>query len=189
MDSAVMEEVLKEILQQQKEMAEASEKERETRQRIFVKLEAFDKKLDTLKSLVTNDASAVLTPIKKCVEEIRIAVAAQSKTIVHKKSFQLFPDKSGEYYKFIFGSLFKGLVILILGIYTLVIINRYIREREYLHYKQAWQYLYNLQNEAQKQFLEKVMEVSEKGDVSIETRPDTKSRKDGPRSIAKPSKK
>ena len=114
---------------------------------------------------------------------------AQSKTIVHKNSFQLFPGKSEEYHKFILRNLFKALVILILGIYTLVVINRYIGEREYLHYKQAWQYLYNRQNEGQKQFLEKVMEVSEKGDVSIEARPDTKSRKDGLRSIAKPSKK
>ena len=64
MDSAVMEEVLKEILQQQKEMAAESEKEQEARQQIFIKLEAFDKKLDTLKSPVGNDTSAVLTPIK-----------------------------------------------------------------------------------------------------------------------------
>ena len=64
MDSAVMEEVLKEILQQQKELAEASEKEQEARQQIFVKPEAFDKKLETLRTPATNDASAVLTPIK-----------------------------------------------------------------------------------------------------------------------------
>ena len=168
MDSAVMEEVLKEILQQQKEMAAESEKEQEGRQQIFVKLEAFDKKLDTLKLPVTNDALTVLTPIKKWIDEIRIAVEAQPKKTAHQKSFQLFPDKSEEYYKFIFGNLFKGLVILILGIYTLIIINRYIREREYLHYKQAWQYLYNQQNEEQKQFLEKLMKVSEKEDGSTE---------------------
>ena len=170
MDSAVMEEVLKEILQQQKEMAAESEKEQEARQQIFIKLEAFDKKLDTLKSPVGNDTSAVLTTMKKWLEEIRVLVEAQPKTAVHEKRFHLFQNKPEEYYKFIFGHLFKGLVILIIGIYTLVVINRYIREREYLHYKQAWQYLYNMQNEEEKQFLEKVMKVSEKENLSVETK-------------------
>jgi hypothetical protein len=182
MDSAVMEEVLKEILQQQKEMAEASEKEQEARQQIFVKLEAFDKKLDTLKSPVTNDVSAVLTPIKKWIEEIRMLVEAQTKTVVHQKSFQPFSNKSEEFYKLIFGLFFKELIFLIISIYTLVIINRYIREREYLHYKQAWQYLYNLQNEEQKQFLEKVMKVSENDDLSVEAKADTQSLKVIPKS-------
>jgi hypothetical protein len=95
---------------------------------------------------------------------------AQPKTVVHEKRFQLFPDKPEEYYKLIFGNLFKGLVILILGIYTLVIINRYLREREYLHYKQAWQYLYNMQNEEQKQYLEKVMKDCENENLSVETK-------------------
>ena len=115
MDSAVMEEVLKEILLQQKEMAEANEKEQEARQQIFVKLEAFDKKLDTLKSPVTNDASAVLTPIKKWIEDIRIMVDTHPKTEVHQKTFQLFANRSEEFYKFIFRNLFKVLVILILA--------------------------------------------------------------------------
>jgi hypothetical protein len=162
MDSAVMEEVLKEILQQQKEMAAENQKEQEARQQIFIKLEAFDKKLETLKMPGTNDVTTVLTPIKKWLEEVKTLIEGQPKTVVHEKSFHLFPNKPEEYYNFIFGNLFKGLVILIIGIYTLVIINRYIREREYLHYKQAWQYLYNIQNEEQKQFLEKVMKDCKK---------------------------
>ncbi len=53
-------------------------------------------------------------------------------------------------------SLFKGLVILIVGIYALVIIDKYIKEKEYLQYKQAWQLLYSRQKEDDKQFLDKV---------------------------------
>jgi hypothetical protein len=170
MDIAVLEPLLKELLQQQQEILAEREKESESREMLFLKLEAFDKKLDTFKSLVANEASTVLMPIKKGIDEVKWLIEAQPKTVVHEKSFQLFPNKPEEYYKFIFEKLFKGLVILILGIYTLVIINRYIREREYLHYKQAWQYLYNMQNEEQKQFLEKVMKDSENENLEVETK-------------------
>jgi hypothetical protein len=83
MDSGVMEEVLKEILQQQKEMAEASEREQEVRQQIFIKLEAFDQKLETLKVLVAGDTLTVLTPIKRWIEEVKALVEGQPKTVVH----------------------------------------------------------------------------------------------------------
>ena len=167
MDSAVMEEVLKEILQQQKEMEEASEKEQEAMLQMFIKLEAFDQKLETLKLPATIDVSTVLTPIKRWLEELKALVEAQPKTVVHEKRFHLFPNRPEEYYKLIFGNFFKGLVILIIGVYALVIINRYIREQEYLHYKQAWQYLYNSQDEEGKQFLEKVMKDNEKQEGSV----------------------
>jgi hypothetical protein len=94
-----------------------------------------------------------------------------------------------EYYKLIFGTFFKGLVILIIGIYALAIINRYIREQEYLHYKQAWQNLYNSQNEEGKQFLEKVMNVSEKKDISMEATTGTEASKDIQKNTINPAKK
>lgn len=162
MDSGVMEEVLKEILQQQKAIGEASEREQEARQQIFIKLESFDQKLETLKVPAAGDSSTVLTPIKRWIEEVKALVEGQPKTVVHERRIQLFPDRTEEYYKLIFGSFFKALVILIIGIYALVITNRYIREQEYLQYKKAWQNLYNSQNEEGKQFLEKVMNDSEK---------------------------
>ncbi len=154
MDLAIMEQVLKEILRQQKEIATSHEKANEATQQVFVRLDAFDKKLDTLK-IPANDTSGVLMPVKRWIEEVKVLVEAQPKTVVHEKSFQLFPNKPEEYYKIIFGGLFRGLVILIVFIYALVIINRYIKEREYLHYKQAWQLLYSLQNEDEKQSLER----------------------------------
>ncbi len=58
----------------------------------------------------------------------------------------------------------KGLIILIVCIYGLVVINRYIREREYLHYKQAWQYLYSQQREDYKMHLDSVWNDSQKGE-------------------------
>jgi hypothetical protein len=177
MDIAVLEPVLKELLQQQQEILAEREKESESREMLFLKLEAFDKKLDTLKSMLTNELSAAFMPIKKGIDEVKWLMEAQPKTVVHEKRFQLFPNKPEEYYKLIFGNLFKGLVILILGIYTLVIINRYLREREYLHYKQAWQYLYNMQNEEQKQYLEKVMKDCENENLSVETKVSSRAKK------------
>jgi hypothetical protein len=82
-----------------------------------------------------------------------------AKTIVQEKRFQLLPNWSVEIYKYIF----KGLMILILFIYGLVVINRYIREREYLYYKQAWQYLYSQQKEDYKMYLDSVWNDSQKG--------------------------
>ena len=66
-----------------------------------------------------------------------------------------------EYYRIIFGSVFKYRVILIVGIYALVIINRYIREGEYLHYKKAWQSLYSQEREDGKIRLDKVWNDSQ----------------------------
>ncbi len=86
---------------------------------------------------------------------------------MQQKSFQLFPNRPEEYYRIIFGGIFKGLVILIVGIYALVIIDRYIKEKEYLHYKQAWQLLYSCQKEDGKQFLDKVWKDSKKAEEFI----------------------
>lgn len=140
-------------------MSAEMEKESEARRQVFLKIEAFEKKLDTLK-IPADDASTILLPVKRWIEEIKALVEAQPKTVVHEKRFQLFPNKPEEYYKIIFGGIFKGLVILVVGIYALVIINRYIREREYLHYKQAWQYLYSQQKEDYKQYLDRIWKDS-----------------------------
>ncbi len=48
MDLAIMEQVLKEILRQQKEIATSHEKANEVTHQVFVRLDAFEKKLDTL---------------------------------------------------------------------------------------------------------------------------------------------
>ncbi len=79
-------------------------------------------------------------------------VEKQPKTVVQDKRFPLFSNWSVELYKFIF----KALIILIVLIYSLVVINRFIREREYMHYKQAWQYLYSQQKEDYKMHLDSV---------------------------------
>ena len=140
MDLAVMEQVVKEILQQQKEMAAEMEKESEARKQVFIKMEAYEKKLDGIK-IPVNDPLVILQPVKRWIEEVRTMVEAQPKTVVQEKSFQLLPNWSVELYK----GIFKGIIVLIVVIYGLVVLNRYIREREYLHYKQAWQYLYSQQ--------------------------------------------
>ncbi len=49
----------------------------------------------------------------------------------------------------------------------MVIVDRYIKEKEYLHYKQAWQLLYSRQKEDDKQFLDKVWKDSEKAEGFI----------------------
>ena len=159
MDLEIMEQVLKEILQQQKDITADNEKDHEARQQVFVKLDALDKKLDTLK-VPANDTTAVLIPVKRWLEEVKALFEAQPKTVVHEKSFQLFPNKPEEYYRIIFGGLFRGLVIFIVFIYALVILNRYIKEQEYLHYKKAWQYLYSSQKEDYKQYLDKIWKDS-----------------------------
>ncbi len=161
MDLAVMEQVVKEILQQQKEMAAEMEKESEARQQVFIKMEAYEKKLDTIK-IPANDPLVILSPVKKWIEEVRTMVEKQPRTIVQEKKFQLFPNWPVEIYKFIF----KGFIILIVCFYSLVVINRYIREREYLHYKQAWQYLYSQQKEDYKIHLDSVWNESQRGEVS-----------------------
>lgn len=168
MDLEIMEQVLKEILQQQKDITADNEKDNEARQQVFAKLETFEKKLDTLK-IPANETSAVLIPVKKWIEEVKTLIAAQPKTVVHERRFQLFANRTEEFYKFIFGTLFKGIVILIIVVYGLVVLNRYIREREYLHYKQAWQYLYIHQKEDYKIFLDSTWNNSQKGSSVIRT--------------------
>jgi hypothetical protein len=156
MESAVIEQVLKEILQQQKEMGLQIEKDGEARQELFVKLEGLEKKLEMIKIPTSQESTPLLLFVKNRVEELKTIFEAQPKNVVHKRSFQIFPDWPVEYYKISFGRVFKYLVILIVGVYALVIINRYIREREYLHYKQSWQYYYSIQREDYKQFLDKI---------------------------------
>ena len=158
MDLAVMEQVVKEILQQQKEMAAEMEKESEARQQVFIKMEAYEKKLDGIK-IPANDPLVILSPVRKWIEEVRIEIEKQPKTVVQEKKFQLFPNWSVEVYK----GIFKGIIVLIVVIYGLVVLNRYIREREYLHYKQAWQYLYSQQKEDYKMHLDSVWNDSQKG--------------------------
>ncbi len=84
MDLAVMEQVVKEILQQQKEMSAEMEKESEARQQVFIKMEAYEKKLDEIK-IPANDPSAILVPVKRWMEEVRTMVDAQPKTVVQEK--------------------------------------------------------------------------------------------------------
>jgi len=153
-----MEQVIKEILQQQKEMSAEMEKESEARQQIFIKMEAYEKKLDGIK-IPASDPSAILLPVKRWIEEIRSEMEKQPKTVVQEKRFQLLPNWSVELYK----GIFKGIIVLIVVIYGLVVLNRYMREREYLHYKQAWQYLYSQQKEDYKMRLDSVWNDSQKG--------------------------
>ncbi len=89
MDLAVMEQVVKEILQQQKEMSAEMEKESEARQQVFIKMEAYEKKLDTIK-IPANDPLVILSPVKKWIEEVRTMVENQPKTVVQEKSFSYF---------------------------------------------------------------------------------------------------
>src|SRR5207237_194787 len=105
-------------------------------------MEAFDKKLDGIK-IPVNNPLAILSPVKKWIEEVSEIVAAQPKTVVEEKRFNLFTNCSVELYKFTF----KRLIIIIVFIYGLVVFNLFVREREYLHYKKAWQYLYSQQKE------------------------------------------
>ena len=162
MDPNAVEPILKELLQQQADAAAASEKESEAREQMFLKLEGFDKKLDTIKANASNETITLASSFKIWKEEVKAAIEAQPKTVVHEKSFTLFPNHPEEYYKAIFGNLFRALVILIVGIYALVIINRYVYEREYLQYKKAWQYLYSRSKEDYKMFLDNVWKESEK---------------------------
>jgi hypothetical protein len=162
MNPDTVEPILKELLHQQADIAAANEKADEAREQMFLKLEAFDKKLDTVKASVTAETSVVVSSVKKGTEELKGIVEAQPKVVVHEKSFTLFPNHSEEYYKVIFGNFFRGIVILIIGIYALVILNRYVYEREYLHYKKAWQYLYSQGREDYKMVLDTVWKESEK---------------------------
>ena len=59
-----------------------------------------------------------------------------------------------------FERVIKYLVILIVGIYALII-NQYILEGEYLHYKKAWQSLYSQEREDGKIRLDKVWNDSQ----------------------------
>ncbi len=101
MDLAVMEQVVKEILQQQKDMSAEMEKESEARQQVFIKMEAYEKKLDTIK-IPASDPSVILSPVKRWIEEVKATVEKQPTTIVQEKRHQLFPNWSVELYKFIF---------------------------------------------------------------------------------------
>lgn len=162
MELAVMEQVLKEILQQQKVMSVQMEKESEARQQVFVKMEAYEKKLDGIK-IPANDSLAILSPVKKWIEEVKAIVAEQPKKVVQEKKLQIFPNWSLEFCKLIF----KGLIVLSVFIYGLVVSNRYVREHEYLHYKQAWQYLYSQQKEDYKMYLDSVWNDSQKREVIL----------------------
>src|SRR4051812_45407581 len=104
MDQDVIEQVLKEILQQQKEMALQMEKDGEARQELFIKLEAVEKQVAGIKIPASHELSPTLLLVKNKVEELKSTIEAQPKNVVHKKSFQLFPDWAMEYYRIIFGS-------------------------------------------------------------------------------------
>src|SRR3954468_310267 len=90
---------LNEILEAQADISAANEKDAEARQQVFLKMEAFDKKLESLKANVDDKILAVSLLFKKYVDEIKAAIAAQPKAVVHQKNFQLFPNRPEEYYK------------------------------------------------------------------------------------------
>lgn len=142
-------------------MSAEMEKEVKPGSRYSLKWNLMRKKLDGIK-IPASDPSAILVPVKRWIEEVWTMVEKQPKTVVQEKKFQVFPNWSVELYKFIF----KGLIILIVVIYALVIVNRYIREREYLHYKQAWQYLYSQQKEDYKMHLDSLWTESKKEEVN-----------------------
>jgi len=75
-DSAIMEQVLKEIPRQQKEIATSNEKANEATQQVFIRPDAFDKKLDTLE-IPANDTSGVLMPVKRWIEEVKVLAETQ----------------------------------------------------------------------------------------------------------------
>jgi hypothetical protein len=153
--------VLKEILQQQKEMTLQMGKGSEARQELFIKLEAFEKQVTGIKVPSFHELSSTFLLIKTRLGELKTMIDAQPKNVIRKRTFQLFPDWPMEYYRIIFGSVFKYLVILIVGIYALVIIDRYIPEGELLHYKKAWQSLYSQEREDGKIRLDKVWNDSQ----------------------------
>lgn len=89
--------VLNEILQTQADITASQEKEAEGREQVFLKMEAFDTKLELLKATVTNETVTLSSSFKKHADEIKEAIVAQPKTIVYEKSFQLFPNGPEEY--------------------------------------------------------------------------------------------
>src|SRR5437867_2045172 len=148
MNEDILQPVLTEILEEQRTLLEQSEKQGASLQQLCFKLDALEGRLKEQALLPAADTTACEQSLKKGIEEVKEIVEGQAKTVVHQKRILLFPEgKAEQYYHLIFGGLFKGIVILILGVFALTVLNRYIREKEYLHYKSAWQLLYSMQKE------------------------------------------
>jgi hypothetical protein len=103
MELAILEEVLKEMQREQKEIAADVKKGVEGRQEILLKLEEFGKRLDALKVPVNIDVSQVLNPIRSWIEEVKAKIVAQPVPVIQEKGFK--------FYKFIFGVPIEGLAI------------------------------------------------------------------------------
>jgi gluconate kinase len=65
------------------------EKESEARKQVFIKMEAYEKKLDGIK-IPSSDPSVILLPVKRWIEEIRSEMEKQPKTVVQEKDFRYY---------------------------------------------------------------------------------------------------
>ena len=152
MDSEILESVLKEILDEQKEAKQAITKLTSQLEELGVKVNGFNEKLGQQKIIAPPaDTRVIQHVLKTGLEQIRETVSQQPKSVVRQFRFLLFPEMYADnYYRIVFGRLLFWMMIFLVATYVFMLGKQGIeswaliqqKHVETNQYKKAWSYLY-----------------------------------------------
>jgi len=152
MDSEILQSVLREILEEQKETKQAITKLTSRLEELGVKTDSFNEKLLRQKTIApAADTRVIQDVVKTGVEQIQEIISRQPKSVVRQFRFLLFPELYADsYYRIVFGRLLFWMMIFLVVTYLFMLGKQGIesgalikqKEAEINPYKKAWIYLY-----------------------------------------------
>lgn len=158
MDKDIMETVLTEMLEEQKQNDLLNRENTQALVEQDKRLSTIEKKLDN-KSLapVPTDTKQVERLIAEGINKTIAIVADQPKQVIHQKRILLFPEyNTNEYYKIVFGRVLGWIVLLIIATYFFILGKGFIAAyQENDMYRQGYEQLLKESQESDRRIKQK----------------------------------
>jgi hypothetical protein len=152
METEIIHTVLREVLDELKEVKQKQGEESSSILHLREKMEKIEEKLPVRDSISRATNSVTITSrITNELAQIKELVEAQPKSIAREFRVLLFPEHNAtEYYRIVFGRLIFWMTMILISTYLFVLGKEYIAENarakqlqaEADHYKKAWNHLY-----------------------------------------------
>ena len=152
METEIIHTVLREVLEELKEVKQKQEEASKSILRLREKLEKIEQRLPVPGPVSrATDSVTTTSRITKELAHIKALVEAKPKSVTREFRVLLFPeDNASEYYRIVFGRLIFWMMILVIATYLFALGKEYVVENarakqlqvEAYHYRNAWNHLY-----------------------------------------------
>lgn len=151
MENEIIETVLTEVLEEQKQTNQLAQKNGQVLEEQGLILKQREEKSN-------RQNEELKTCLLSRMDELATQVASHARPIKREFRILLFPEQgTTNYYKIVFGRIFFWLVMLCLAKYAYLLGDKWLtKEYENNKYQKAWETLYKYQNKANRKLMNKV---------------------------------